>query len=190
MGRAYFFFFFLLKLRVWSSLVAQQIKDPVQSLLWCGFDPWLRNFLMLWAWPKANQANKKQNTQLKTTETLLYLLKVMIQGSQRLKRRSDFRNVITVICKMVTVVFIVSLEKEPAPSLIVASSASTHMGIGYKCRFAGPQDQSDEHLISGHLGPKQFSRISPFFYSLLITFFMCPKYFCLLMLQSSLTSSK
>ena len=40
-----------------SSLVAQQVKDlalSVQwpgSLLWCGFDPWPRNFCMPWAWP-------------------------------------------------------------------------------------------------------------------------------------------
>lgn len=36
-----------------SSLVVQQLKDPVSSLqwlgllLWCGFDPWFENFHML-----------------------------------------------------------------------------------------------------------------------------------------------
>ena len=29
-------------------------------LLWCGFDPWPRNFHMMWVWPKTNkQTNKK-----------------------------------------------------------------------------------------------------------------------------------
>ena len=29
-----------------SSLVAQWVRDPVLSLLWCGFNPWLGNFCM------------------------------------------------------------------------------------------------------------------------------------------------
>ena len=33
------------------------VKNPELSLLWLRFDPWLGNFLMLWAQPK----NKKQN---------------------------------------------------------------------------------------------------------------------------------
>ena len=36
----------------WSSLVAQWVKDPALSLLWLRFDPWPRNFRMLWMWPK------------------------------------------------------------------------------------------------------------------------------------------
>ena len=28
------------------------VKDLVLSLLWLGFDPWCRNFCMLWAWGK------------------------------------------------------------------------------------------------------------------------------------------
>ena len=32
------------------SLVAQGVKDPVLSLLWCGFDPWHRNFHMQQVW--------------------------------------------------------------------------------------------------------------------------------------------
>ena len=35
---------FLLKCPFPSSLVAQQVKDPAVSLLWCRFDPWPRNF--------------------------------------------------------------------------------------------------------------------------------------------------
>lgn len=35
-----------------SSLVAQQVKDPVLSLLWLRFDPLPGNFLVLWVWPK------------------------------------------------------------------------------------------------------------------------------------------
>ena len=34
------------------SLVGQQVKDPVLSLLWHGFHLWLRNFRMLQVWPK------------------------------------------------------------------------------------------------------------------------------------------
>ena len=42
----------------------QQVKDPVLplqqlgSLLWCGFDPWPRNFCMPWLQPK-NKINLK-----------------------------------------------------------------------------------------------------------------------------------
>ena len=38
--------------------MAQQVKDLALSLLqlglqlWCGFDPWPRNFHMWWVWPK------------------------------------------------------------------------------------------------------------------------------------------
>ena len=28
------------------------VKDPALSLLWCGFDPWPRNFYMPRVWPK------------------------------------------------------------------------------------------------------------------------------------------
>ena len=44
-----------------GSLVAQQIKDLVlsllwlRSLLWHRFDPWPRKFCMLWVWPKTNK---------------------------------------------------------------------------------------------------------------------------------------
>ena len=47
-----------------SSLVAQQVKDPVFSLLWLrsflwqGFDPWPRNFHMPWAWPGKKKKKK------------------------------------------------------------------------------------------------------------------------------------
>ena len=58
----------LKNMKHWSSLVAHQVKDPVLSLLWlwlqlwCGFNPWPRNFYMPWAWPK----KKKKNTKPKT----------------------------------------------------------------------------------------------------------------------------
>ena len=48
-----------------SSLVAQLVKDPalslqrLRSLLWCGFDPSLKNFHMLWAGPKEKQKQKQ-----------------------------------------------------------------------------------------------------------------------------------
>ena len=41
------------KIQLWSSLVAQQVKEPalslqqLGSLLWHGFDPWPGNFCML-----------------------------------------------------------------------------------------------------------------------------------------------
>ena len=35
-----------------SSQVAQWVKDPAFSLLWCGFDTWLQNFCLLQAQPK------------------------------------------------------------------------------------------------------------------------------------------
>ena len=38
--------------------MAQCIKDPVLSLLWLGFDPWPRNFCILWAWPKKKKPPK------------------------------------------------------------------------------------------------------------------------------------
>ena len=34
---------------VWSSMVAQQLKDLVLSHLWLGFDPWPWNFYLPWA---------------------------------------------------------------------------------------------------------------------------------------------
>ena len=35
----------------------QQVKELALSLLWCQFDPWPRNFHMLWAWPKKKRKN-------------------------------------------------------------------------------------------------------------------------------------
>jgi len=46
---------------IYSSLMAQWVKDPALSLLclglllWCGFDPWLGNFRMLWVRPKGKK---------------------------------------------------------------------------------------------------------------------------------------
>ena len=59
-----------------SSLVAQQIKNLMLSLLWlwlqlrCGFDSRPRNFYMPWAWPKQKnkQTNKKQKTPKQTKQ--------------------------------------------------------------------------------------------------------------------------
>ena len=41
-----------------NSLVTQWVKDLVLSLLWCGFDPWPRNFHLL----PAQSKKKKQKT--------------------------------------------------------------------------------------------------------------------------------
>ena len=49
----------------WSSLVAQQVRNPALSLLqlglllWCGFDPWPRNFHMPWVQPKTERENDR-----------------------------------------------------------------------------------------------------------------------------------
>ena len=51
----------------WSSHVAQQVKILALSLkllrlqLWCGFDPWPRNFHMLWAQPNNNDNDNNNN---------------------------------------------------------------------------------------------------------------------------------
>ena len=56
-----------LKIAKWSSLVVQWVKDPAGSLqqlrlpLWCGFDPWPRNFHMPWAWFKLNKIKVAKN---------------------------------------------------------------------------------------------------------------------------------
>ena len=53
---------------MWSSLVAQRVKDLALSLmwlwllLWCGFDPWPGNFHVLWAWPKKIYSYEMSNT--------------------------------------------------------------------------------------------------------------------------------
>ena len=47
--------------------MAQQVKDLawllqwLGSLLWCGFNPWPRNFHMLWVWPKNKKLNNFKN---------------------------------------------------------------------------------------------------------------------------------
>ena len=49
-----------------SSLVVQQVKDLALLQLWqrpqpqCKFDPWLKNFHMLWACPPHPQKKKKK----------------------------------------------------------------------------------------------------------------------------------
>ena len=43
-----------------NSLVAQWVKDPVLSLLWRGFDTWIRNYCMFQAWPPKMHKPKGQ----------------------------------------------------------------------------------------------------------------------------------
>ena len=50
--------------------MAQQVKDPVLSLLWDGFDPWPRNFRMSWAQPPAHLPRRKANISLKVNISL------------------------------------------------------------------------------------------------------------------------
>ena len=53
-----------LKVTKWSSLVAQQVKDPalslqqLRTLLWCKLDSWPGNFCIVWVW----QEKKKVTT--------------------------------------------------------------------------------------------------------------------------------
>ena len=55
--------------------MAQQVKDPALSLqglellLWYSFDPWPRNFHMLWAWAKKKKKEKERKGQTNKKET-------------------------------------------------------------------------------------------------------------------------
>ena len=40
--------------------VVQQVEDPAILQWWLGFDPWSRNFHMLWVWPKRKEKKKKK----------------------------------------------------------------------------------------------------------------------------------
>ena len=44
----------------WSSLVTQQVKDLVLSLLWLGFEPWPRAFYMPQGQSKKKKKKKKK----------------------------------------------------------------------------------------------------------------------------------
>ena len=57
------------KEHLWSSFVAQQVKDPKSlkhfwSLPWCGFTHWPRNFYMLLVWTKLTHTNTHIHTHL------------------------------------------------------------------------------------------------------------------------------
>ena len=69
--------------------MAQQVKDAMlsllqlRSLLWCGFDPWPRNFHMLLAWPKRKKKviiSDNMIVQLKNTREIIRTSKSM-QGN-------------------------------------------------------------------------------------------------------------
>lgn len=57
--------------------MAQQVKDQALSLqwlrllLWRGFDPWTRNFHMLWARPNTKQ-NKSTKKTRKTMQEIMH----------------------------------------------------------------------------------------------------------------------
>ena len=54
----------------WNSLVAQQVKDPVLSLLWlvlllwCGLIPWPGDFHMSQTWSKKRERAREQDMKL------------------------------------------------------------------------------------------------------------------------------
>ena len=60
----------------WSSLMAQQVKDPTLSLqqlaLWLEFNPCLRKFCMSWV-DKAKKKNKKKTNENSTEMPLFHL---------------------------------------------------------------------------------------------------------------------
>lgn len=47
-----------------SSLVVQPVKDLLLPQLWCGFDPWLGNLHILWAWPKKKERIEEEENRL------------------------------------------------------------------------------------------------------------------------------
>ena len=55
-----------LEMDLWSSRVAQWVKDLALSLLWlglllwCRFDPWPGNFCRPWVWPKKMDPQEAQ----------------------------------------------------------------------------------------------------------------------------------
>lgn len=58
---AYELFEYYLKIQTLGSFqVAQQVKDPLLSMLWCMFEPQSRNFHMLQAKAKTKQKIKKK----------------------------------------------------------------------------------------------------------------------------------
>ena len=42
--------------------MVQWIKEPALSLMWRGFDPWPRNFYMVWMRPKKGESEKENHT--------------------------------------------------------------------------------------------------------------------------------
>ena len=61
--------------------MAHQVKDPVLSLLWLGFDPWPGNSHMLQAWQKKKKTNKKQNKKTQSQDDALSVLPKSASGS-------------------------------------------------------------------------------------------------------------
>ena len=57
----------------WSSLVAQQVKNPalsllqLDSLLWHRFNPWPKNFHIMWSWSKKKKKGLDFSINLKTS---------------------------------------------------------------------------------------------------------------------------
>ena len=74
---AYTYFSISKSIALWSSLVAQQIKDLVLLLLWRGFDPWPGNFHMSWARPKQQQQKSLFKVCIHK-DTLVWLLGMML----------------------------------------------------------------------------------------------------------------
>ena len=56
---------------IWSSLVAQQIKDLALSLLWYRFGPWPGNISAPWAqFKKKKRQKKKYSLQIKAVSII------------------------------------------------------------------------------------------------------------------------
>ena len=62
----------LLKMLItWSSLVAQRVKDPALSLLWCWLLPWWGFRFLAWELGRAESVAKKINKMLITQPYLI-----------------------------------------------------------------------------------------------------------------------
>lgn len=86
-----------------SSLVAQWVKDPAVlpqqpgSLLWCGFNPWPRNFHRPWAQPKKDLDNN-----LSTTVKFICYMATATALLQKLHSELNLKNKCIPLSKIIT----------------------------------------------------------------------------------------
>ena len=66
------------------------IKDSALLLLWLGFNPWPRNFCIMWVWPKKKKKKKKKKILLHVNIT--YFSVTYTSSEQKSKNNMDFSN--------------------------------------------------------------------------------------------------